>query len=109
MADLPGRTTEKPIALPLFLHQSARPMDQILPYLPKGFAFEPHDLMAMAFDDVCKALKVAASNSKARETIAERIIELARRGAAQLHWPLLPAAMLVDVSFFRRRRGPLLH
>ena len=45
-------------------------MNHILPHLPKGIAFEPQDLiaMSMAFDDVCKALKVAASNSKARET-----------------------------------------
>ena len=58
-------------------------MDQILPHLPKGsLVFEPHDLMAMsmALDDVCKALKLAGSDNKARETIAERIIELVRRG-----------------------------
>jgi hypothetical protein len=53
-------------------------MGQIFPYL---FTFEPHDLMAisMAFDDVCKALKLA-NNNKAREIIAERIIELAQHG-----------------------------
>jgi hypothetical protein len=57
-------------------------MNQIPPHLPKGVAFEPQDLiaMSMAFDDVCKALKLASGNNKATETIAERIIELARRG-----------------------------
>jgi hypothetical protein len=57
-------------------------MNHILPHLPKGIAFEPQDLiaMSMAFDDVCKALKLVGDNNKARETIAERIIELARRG-----------------------------
>ena len=52
---------------------------QVFPYL---FTFEPHDLMAvcMAFDDVCKVLKLAGNNHKAREIIAERIIELAQHG-----------------------------
>jgi len=55
--------TEKPIALPLFSHQSARSMDHILPYLLKVLAFDPYDLMAMAmvFDEYA-ALKVAAIN-----------------------------------------------
>ena len=35
--------------------------------------------ISMAFDDVCKALKLADKN-KAREIIAERIIELAQHG-----------------------------
>ena len=57
-------------------------MHQILRHLPKSLVFEPHDLMAMsmAFDDVCKDLKLADNDNEARATIAERIIELARRG-----------------------------
>lgn len=44
-------------------------------------AFGPHDVrsMSMALDDVCKALNIDG-DTKAREIIAIRIIELARRG-----------------------------
>ena len=43
--------------------------------------FEPDDIKAMsiAFDDVCEALKLDG-NVKAKEVVAIRIIELARRG-----------------------------
>ena len=44
-------------------------------------AFEPSDIQAMslAYDEVCNALHINGDIS-ARETIAERVIELARRG-----------------------------
>jgi hypothetical protein len=44
-------------------------------------AFSPHDIrsMSMALDDVCKALNIDGDTT-AREVIAIRIIELARRG-----------------------------
>lgn len=43
--------------------------------------FEPHDIdaMSMALNDVCEVLKLDG-NAKAREIVAMRIIELARRG-----------------------------
>ena len=43
--------------------------------------FEPDDIKAMtiAFDDVCESLKLDG-NVKAKEVVAIRIIELARRG-----------------------------
>jgi hypothetical protein len=55
-------------------------MGTIVPFL-KGAAFEPQDIQSMssALDDVCKALKIDGDGS-AREIIAVRIIELARRG-----------------------------
>ena len=55
-------------------------MAAIVPYL-KDAAFEPADIAAMstALDDVCKALNVNG-DVPAREVIAIRIIELARRG-----------------------------
>jgi hypothetical protein len=55
-------------------------MGAIVPFL-KGAAFEPQDIqsMSLALDDVCKALKIDGDES-AREIIAVRIIELARRG-----------------------------
>ena len=55
-------------------------MGAITPFL-KDAAFEPRDIQAMskALDDVCKALNVNG-DAKAREVIAVRIIELARRG-----------------------------
>jgi hypothetical protein len=55
-------------------------MGGIVPFL-KGASFEPQDIqsMSLALDDVCKALKIDGDGS-AREIIAVRIIELARRG-----------------------------
>jgi hypothetical protein len=55
-------------------------MAAILGYLQDD-AFQPHDIkaMSMALDDLCKELKLDG-NANAKETIAVRIIELARRG-----------------------------
>jgi hypothetical protein len=55
-------------------------MGAIVPFL-KGAAFEPRDItaMSMALEDVCNQLKIPDHGS-AREIIAVRIIELARRG-----------------------------
>jgi hypothetical protein len=61
-------------------------MGTIIPFLRDGAClrdsvFEPHDIkaMSMALDDVCETLKLR-DDSSAREVIAARIIELARRG-----------------------------
>ena len=45
-------------------------------------AFEPNDIEAMflAYEGVCHALHING-DAKARATIAEKVIELARRGA----------------------------
>jgi hypothetical protein len=53
----------------------------IHPFLNRA-VFEPDEIQAMslALDDVCKALKIPGSGNSAREVIAVRIIELARRG-----------------------------
>jgi hypothetical protein len=53
----------------------------ITPDLKDASAFDPAELkaMSMALDDVCAALKLK-DGAKARETVAVRIIELARRG-----------------------------
>jgi hypothetical protein len=53
----------------------------ILPLL-RDCAFEPDDIKAMstALDDVCNTLHLSDRANGAREVIAERIIELARRG-----------------------------
>ncbi len=50
-------------------------------FLKDQSAFDPDDIeaMSMALEDACKALNVNG-NAKAREIIATRIIELARRG-----------------------------
>jgi len=52
----------------------------ITPFLTDG-TFDPEDIkaMSMALDDVCEALNLGIGNP-ARETIAERIIALARNG-----------------------------
>lgn len=56
-------------------------MATILPFLPAEPAFDPEALrvMSMAFDDVCRALELNG-DSRAREIVAVRVIELARRG-----------------------------
>jgi hypothetical protein len=56
-------------------------MTTIIPFLRDG-AFDPHDItaMSMALDDICNALHLTENAKAAREVIAERIIELARRG-----------------------------
>jgi len=57
-------------------------MTTILPFLRAGEdAFDPKDVAAMAaaLDDVCKILSLNGDSS-ARETIAVRIIELAKAG-----------------------------
>ena len=50
-------------------------------YLDGVGTFEPTDIhaMSMALEEVCKALKLDG-DSKAKEIIAIRVIELARRG-----------------------------
>jgi hypothetical protein len=55
-------------------------MAAILPYLQEN-AFQPDDVkgMSMALDDLCKELKLDG-NANAKETVAVRVIELARCG-----------------------------
>lgn len=57
-------------------------MGAIIPFLRDEAAFDPTDIqaMSMALDDVCDALNLPADADNARETIAVRIIELARLG-----------------------------
>jgi hypothetical protein len=54
----------------------------ILPFLKDQSVFEPEvtGAMSAAFDEACRALKLAVSAARERETVAMRIIELARRG-----------------------------
>jgi hypothetical protein len=61
-------------------------MGTIIPFLHDGVGlrdsvFDPHEItaMSMALDDVCKVLKLQ-DDSSAREVMAARIIDLARRG-----------------------------
>jgi len=53
----------------------------IRPYLKEG-AFAPDVVSAMgtAFDDACKALAASAQSTVTKETLATKIIELARGG-----------------------------
>jgi len=50
-------------------------------YLQNESTFGPDDIkvMSRALEDVCKALNIDG-DARARETVAARIIELARRG-----------------------------
>jgi hypothetical protein len=56
-------------------------MAAIIPSLHEAGVFEQADIkaMSMALDDVCKSLDLKG-DERARETVAVRIIELARRG-----------------------------
>jgi hypothetical protein len=56
-------------------------MTTIIPFLERESVFEPSDISAMsiALDGVCKELKLDG-NARAKEIVAMRIIELARRG-----------------------------
>jgi hypothetical protein len=56
-------------------------MPDIRPFLRNQSAFEPEatHAMAVAFEEVCRVLKLDG-DAQAREAVAVRIIELARRG-----------------------------
>ncbi len=53
----------------------------ITPFLT-GQAFDPEVVRAMsvAFDNVCKSLRLRAGSDPASEIVAKKIIELAQRG-----------------------------
>jgi hypothetical protein len=57
-------------------------MATLLSFLKDQAAFDPETVQAMsaAFDDVCRALKLKLSETKGREAVAKKIIELARKG-----------------------------
>ena len=57
-------------------------MATIIPLLRDASVFEPETAQAMAtaFDEVCSALKLTESATNERETVASKIIDLARRG-----------------------------
>jgi hypothetical protein len=57
-------------------------MAAILPFLKDQPVFDPEAVQAMsiAFDEACRALKLTDGAARERETVAIRIIELARRG-----------------------------
>ena len=56
-------------------------MNKIVEFTAGNLAFDPQDIeaMSLALDEICKTLNVSA-NTTARELIAIRIVELARRG-----------------------------
>ena len=56
-------------------------MNKIVEFTAGNLAFDPQDIEAMSFAlyEVCRALNISA-NTTAREPIALRILELARRG-----------------------------
>jgi hypothetical protein len=57
-------------------------MGTILPFLKGRSVFDPEALHAMsaALDEACLALKLPETAAHERETVAVRIVELARRG-----------------------------
>jgi hypothetical protein len=56
-------------------------METIHAFMSDSAAFDQQDIraMSMALDDVCKALRINGDKT-AKEVVAIRIIELARRG-----------------------------
>jgi hypothetical protein len=57
-------------------------MGTILPFLKEQSVFDPEatNAMSAAFEAICAALEIPAADDRGRETVAMRIIELARRG-----------------------------
>jgi hypothetical protein len=57
-------------------------MGTILPFVKGQSVFDPEALHAMsaALDQACQALKLPETAARERETVAARIVELARRG-----------------------------
>lgn len=57
-------------------------MATILPFLKDPGVFDPEatNAVSAAFDAICAALKIPAGDARGRETVAARIVELARRG-----------------------------
>jgi len=57
-------------------------MGTILPFLKEQNVFDPEatNVMSTAFDAICAALEIPAADIRGRETVAVRILELARRG-----------------------------
>ena len=57
-------------------------MGTIIPFLRNQAVFEPDVTRAMssAFDEVCRALNLPDGDTRGREAVAMRLIELARRG-----------------------------
>jgi hypothetical protein len=57
-------------------------MGTIIPFLRDQAVFEPDVTRAMssAFDEVCHALNLSDGDTRGREAVAVRLIELARRG-----------------------------
>jgi hypothetical protein len=88
-------------------------MGTIVQFLRGGFrdnVFEPNELKAMsrALDDVCEALKLR-DDSSAKEVIAARIIDLARRGErspTRLRDRVLHEAGLAEYAGIRDARTP---
>ena len=57
-------------------------MATILPFLRDQTVFDPEatNAMSSAFEQVCLALSLPDGDARGRETVAARIVELARRG-----------------------------
>jgi hypothetical protein len=57
-------------------------MATIIPFLRDQAVFDPDvtNAMSAAFDEVCRALDLSTGDSRGRETVAIRVIELVRRG-----------------------------
>jgi hypothetical protein len=88
-------------------------MGTIVPFLRDFFrdsVFEPHDIASMsrALDDVCTALRLR-DDSPAKEIIAVRIIDLARRGErspARLRERVLHEAGLAEYALSANASRP---
>ena len=96
-------------------------MASIIPFLPDGMhlrdsVFEAHEIKAMsaAFDKVCEAMNLQ-DDSSAKQIIAARIIDLARRGECspkRLRDRVLQEASLAEAAYAAKsaqapqRKGP---
>ena len=69
--------------------------------LGRDAVFEPDEThaMALAFDEICRAMQLPEASTVPRELVAMRVIELAREG--MLDPTLLKARVLHEVSAAR--------
>jgi cytochrome c556 len=66
----------------IFVEGNGKQMGTIVPFLRGQSVFDPEAVQAMsaALNQACDALKLPETAARERETVAVRIIELARRG-----------------------------
>lgn len=74
--------TGRPVVLPALQDMKEGSVMQIRQHIEDINTFEPETVAAMsrAFEEACVALQIFSGDEKGRETVATRIVDLARNG-----------------------------